>query len=99
MMCASTTSPVGARMMIEYELFVPLANSTHASTNALAAVALICVFISVRLATSSDTITFDSGTGVVPWARNCPTPSRNVASPTINRVLPINPAGFITCSP
>src|SRR5215471_4847356 len=43
-------------------------NSTHASTIALAVSALICIFISVRLATSFDTVTFDSGAGVAPWA-------------------------------
>src|SRR5262252_3811009 len=43
-------------------------NSTHASTIALAVSALICIFISVRLATSFDTVTFDSGAGVAPCA-------------------------------
>src|SRR5215813_1811832 len=92
-MCASTTSPVGARTTIEYELFVALANSTQASTRALAVAELICVFISVRFATSSDTITLDSGAGVVPCACANDAISENVIVPnTRRRFIPEPPS-------
>src|SRR5262245_66193383 len=62
-------SPVGVSTNIAY---VPgpfgcdFAKSRHASTSWRATVALICIFISVRPATSSDTTARESGMGV--WA-------------------------------
>src|SRR5262245_36414831 len=64
-------SPVGVSTNIAY---VPgpfgcdLAKSRHASTSWRATVALICIFISVRPATSSDTTARESGIGVCAYA-------------------------------
>ena len=47
---------------------------------ALAVAALICIFISVRLATSSETIAFDRGIAG-PWAAAWFAPATSIVSP------------------
>jgi hypothetical protein len=54
--------------------------STQASTMALAVSALICIFINVRFATSFETVTFESGAGVAPWAKALAVTNTNAAA-------------------
>ena len=57
-------------------------NSTHESAMAFAVSALICIFISVRFATSFETVTFESGAGVAPWAHALAVTNTNAAANT-----------------
>src|SRR6476660_1765125 len=77
-------SPVGPRMKIEIDCggVLDFENSTHESAMALAVSALICAFISVRFATSFETVTFDSGAGLAPCAHAPALTNMNAAAKT-----------------
>jgi hypothetical protein len=57
--------------------------STHESAMAFAVSALICTFISVRFATSFETVTFESGAGVAPWAHALTLTNTNATANTV----------------
>ena len=66
--CESIISPVGATTKMAMETFppCPFVHSTHESTMALAASALMTILFNVRFAASAETVTFESGAGVAP---------------------------------
>src|SRR6266576_7281637 len=80
--CAWTMSPVGPRMKIEMDCggVLVFENSTHESAMAFAVSAWICIFISVRFATSFETVTFESGAGVAPWPNALGATNTNAAA-------------------
>src|SRR3989442_15628990 len=90
MLGESMNRPVGETTKMAIETFPPCAfvPSTHESTMALAVSALMTFFINVRFATSGDTVTFERGAGVLPWARRSPATDPNA---TVNKTITPTP--------